>query len=642
MELNLRDRKRIINGALPKFEDGNLPEYLSNDSHSQTTSAYVPQWQNVPKQWNSDFQTVDGTYRVQPEIKIGTAQGVTPSSSFPKYDLNTLQNEKLPLRTTSSVVSSVTKPGTIGAGIANAAISTIGAISDVADAHSYNKSAENLLQESQRRTAYAGNIGYEWQDDPQYQRELDEIRRSNTMNTLKAAGSGAAAGAAIGSVVPVLGTVAGGVIGGALGAIGGLFGGASRSSKAKTALRQAQINAMVRNDFNRDNALTQYIRQRNAEEIGNSFANTYKYEDGRSPANAMVSNGETILNEDGSRFKVGVGKDNKDTVPIHLRDGQGVITNKYGLSDMAMYNPGLALNLQTMLKRNGMLKGYKNGKLPGFEGGLSPWTNIIPSAFGGIASIYQYFDAKNQSIKSPNVYASNPYAQDAFAAMNEIKNNPYPTLWQLRDAEARTKYALDQAGGLGSGQKMLARIAQQGLTQNAWAKSLADVQAYNNAQKMAVQNAKLQTGYQDATRRQQSNAFNEEYTAKSHAARQQGMQMGVYNFLNQLQGYYANEFKRRQFNDTMDLYRQQQKLDMDRFKAEFPDYDKPSTKTASSTTKYNVNGKLITPSLLYTPTKLGGNIGMYSTPQLTAPKPFYYPGATFKLDSYWTKPYLKR
>jgi len=59
----------------------------------------------------------------------------------------------------------------------------------------------------------------------------------------------------------------------------------------------------------------------------------------------MVSNGETIINEDGSVFRVGLGKDNKDTIPVHLRDGQGVATNKYGLSDIAMYNPWLALNL---------------------------------------------------------------------------------------------------------------------------------------------------------------------------------------------------------------------------------------------------------------------------------------------------------
>nr|DAS39530.1 MAG TPA: hypothetical protein [Caudoviricetes sp.] len=32
--------------------------------------------------------------------------------------------------------------------------------------------------------------------------------------------------------------------------------------------------------------------------------------------------------------------------------------------------------------------------------------------------------------------------------------------------------------------------------------------------------------------------------------------MGIRNLLDQMQQYYANDFKLRQFNDTMDLYRQ--------------------------------------------------------------------------------------
>lgn len=583
MELTLRDRKRIKNGAVPKFQDGNVPAenapgYLDN-SGTTTYVGYVPQWQPIPQFYGGSAKSIfDPT-------NLGVEMPTTKDLGVPSGQTN------IPLKATpdqKEMITGDTSKGhnfdnglqsvkTAGAPLAydkyaGAALATIGAIGDIADAHSYSKSSEQLLDEGGRRMANAAGQGYVWQNDPEYQRELEEVRKSNTANTLKATGSGAAAGAAIGSIVPGLGTLAGGAIGGVVGAIGGLFGGASRKRKAEEKLKQAEINAKVRNDFARDDALTRAIRQRNAEEIGNPFANAYKYEDGRSPANAMVSNGETILNEDGSRFKVGTGKDNKDTVPIRLRDGQGVITNKYGLSDMAMYNPGLALTLQTMLKQNGMLKGYKNGKLPGFKGGLSPWTNIIPSTFGGIASIYQYFDAKNQSIKSPNVYASNPYAQDAFAAMNEIKNNPYPTLSQLREAEARTRYALDSSGGLGSGQKMLARIAQQGLTQNAWAKSLADTQAYNNAQKMAVQNAKLQTGYQDATRKQQSNIFNEEYTAKSHAARQQGMQMGIYNFKNMLDNYYANRFKEYQLGETLGLYKQNLDLDREKFEKDFGKY----------------------------------------------------------------------
>lgn len=585
MELTFRDRKRIKNG-LPGFADGNMG------------------WQTPPQYYPESLG----------HINMPPAQGITPTGQnlgiTNNIDINKLQQAKPELTGIKTP-----NPGINYGAIPMAIPAVIGAASDIVDAHSYSKSSENLLQESGTRQATAGGVGFEWQNDPEYQRELEEVRKSNTANALKSTGSGVAAGAAIGSIVPGLGTLAGGAIGGAIGLVGGLFGGASRKRKAKEALRQAEINAKVRNDFAMDDALTRSIRQSNAEEIGNPFANAYKYEDGKRPIatafglsglkmNSKVSPGEWIVEPGVSAFKVPGG---------HYKNGKPNTSDSFGAlvgaNTAVLSNHGAAQYYDKTMDLDGALyldqlhrmnkHGYKNGKLPGFEGGLSPWTNIIPSAFGGIASIYQYFDAKNQNIKSPNVYASNPYAQDAFAAMNEIKNNPYPTLQQLRDAEARTKYALDQAGGLGSGQKMLARIAQQGLTQNAWAKSLADTQAYNNAQKMAVQNAKLQTGYQDATRRQQANAFNEEYTAKSHAARQQGMQMGIYNFLNQLQGYYANEFKRRQFNDTMDLYRQQQDLDKAQFNAWMNRYNK-SKQTATvraplSTTTINKLGGLQNP-----------------------------------------------
>ena len=83
----------------------------------------------------------------------------------------------------------------------------------------------------------------------------------------------------------------------------------------------------------------------------------------------------------------------------------------------------------------------------------------------------------------------------------------------------------------------------------------------------------MQLGNQYAQRMQQSRMFNEEMLAKAHAARQQGKQMGIYNFLNQLQSFYANEFKRRQFNDTMDLYRQNLQLDRDKFNRDLKNYN---------------------------------------------------------------------
>jgi len=53
----------------------------------------------------------------------------------------------------------------------------------------------------------------------------------------------------------------------------------------------------------------------------------------------------------------------------------------------------------------------------------------------------------------------------------------------------------------------------------------------------------------------QANQWDLDMYAKAHAARNRGIQTGIANMLSQIQQYQANEFKRRQFNDTMSLYR---------------------------------------------------------------------------------------
>lgn len=56
-----------------------------------------------------------------------------------------------------------------------------------------------------------------------------------------------------------------------------------------------------------------------------------------------------------------------------------------------------------------------------------------------------------------------------------------------------------------------------------------------------------------------ANQWDLDYYSKAHAARNKGIQTGIANMLSQIQQYQANEFKRRQFNETMGLYRADQK-----------------------------------------------------------------------------------
>lgn len=565
MELSKQERytalKNINNtGKLPGFADGTL--------HSQYGGWQQPAWKGMD--WTNltpEQQYINSGYAQVPTFERELPGQKTPYEQMVENGINS--ESPAALYSKSKIGGQLTYPNTpnnrssnnvsVGLGALNAAPAVIGAVGDVYTAHQYNKSADELLSQGGSSSSSVGGVGYNIYNGPNYAAEMDEVRKSNATNTLKSAGSGAAAGAAIGSIIPGFGTVAGGVIGGVVGAIGGIFGGARRKKKAMEALAQARQQGIRNNDFMRSSALSSAIGQNAALRVGNTQSQVLAA-DGLTP-NARVSNGETIINPDGSTFRVGRGKDNKDSIPVHLSDGQGVITNKYGLSDLAQINPGLALNMQTTLKQQGRLSGYKNGKLPRFENG---WGNITSGVLGGLASIQQYLDAAGQDIKVPDIYAANPYEQAALNSMANTYINPIPAANKIWDAYRYANWSVDRSGGLSGGQRNRTKAANLATTQRSLADAYIAGQAQNNQYRQSFDQARLNAGQATRAAQMDANKFKEQYTAAAHNARQQGMQMGIYNFINQLQSYYANEFKRRQFNDTMDLYKQQQQLDRER------------------------------------------------------------------------------
>jgi hypothetical protein len=137
----------------------------------------------------------------------------------------------------------------------------------------------------------------------------------------------------------------------------------------------------------------------------------------------------------------------------------------------------------------------------------------------------------------------------------------------MRDAERRGRYAINRAGGLSGAQKHYANIASILGTQSNIANMMSGIQEKNNQYKSQYASALQAAGDASARRRQAANEYAENYYAQAHAAKQQGKQMAMYNFLNQLNQYYSNEFKRNQFNNMMDMYRDNQKLDREKFDA---------------------------------------------------------------------------
>ena len=197
----------------------------------------------------------------------------------------------------------------------------------------------------------------------------------------------------------------------------------------------------------------------------------------------------------------------------------------------------------------------KHGKdcLPKFK--IGGWLgNAIPGTLGMLTGIGQYFDARNQDVYRPNTYVENPYEHRALTGLQELRVNPYNMMQQLRSIAGRANYAVDTAGALSGAQKMLQKTAIAANTQANTANALQNIAEKNIALRANAYNAMLNAGAQSAQNRMKSTMYDTDVYMKSHAARQSGMQMGIYNFINALNQYTANEYKRRMGNAMIDLY----------------------------------------------------------------------------------------
>lgn len=216
---------------------------------------------------------------------------------------------------------------------------------------------------------------------------------------------------------------------------------------------------------------------------------------------------------------------------------------------------------------------YTEGNLPGFKGGYNgsnygyiepaSWmSNAVPMGIGMLTSVGQYFNAKNQSIHTPDIYAGNPYEQAALNEQAKLRVNPYRAIQRIYDQDSMNRYNINRAGGLSGAQKYLANVAVGNSTQQNIADTIQKAQEINNQYRSRWAEMASNLGSQTAQRRQQANQYNTEYASQAHAARQQGMQMGLRNFMDYIQQYAANEYKRKTGNGMLSLY--QQKIDMDR------------------------------------------------------------------------------
>ena len=225
---------------------------------------------------------------------------------------------------------------------------------------------------------------------------------------------------------------------------------------------------------------------------------------------------------------------------------------------------------------------YRCGKdrLPGYANGRPTILDtIIPTGTGALLSLGQYFQAKNQRPKGSDIYASNPYEQAALNQMDSFRINPYAIARANADAERRAAYQVGNIGGLTSGQRGAGRIALALGTMANNAKALNDIELQNIQLAQQAAQAKINAGDDYAKRRMAASAQDYENYASAHAARQQGMQVGLRNFMDYLNSYMSNEYKRKQGINILDLYQQQ--IDLDKQK-QLSEYERNLERKASS------------------------------------------------------------
>lgn len=509
--------------------------------------------------------------------------------------------------------------GKLGDIMAGAATTLQGAgnlAAGISNAKSFNTTTDDYIQKYGTTQMNVNDIGYTKYNDINISREMDLVKAENTRNTINTTltgiGTGLGAGATTGMMIGGSAGPIGAAIGAGVGLLGGLaaglVGGNSRKHAAERELAAAQDKVNRLSDMNRSYAMTSSLQQDQALKYGNQEGQTlFSYKKGKPSfvpqlvntfrglevgiPNANTQEGE-IINKPGVS-SAPVDRGPNDNAKSYVEDSTRVITKEYAkfampwarlqmeidkhmgkskandkvYSELRKRTQAEVDKVGDVFERDYIAKNVKRGAdgLPGFKDGyIDPYSNIASSLFGGAAGLSQYLQALNDTPYKPDTYVANPYQNRGLNTLAGLRINPYNTIQQLRNAEARTNYAVNASGGLNTAQKQLFRQSGLSTTQQNIANALQQIQAQNNQYKAAYANAALQYGQNEAQRRQQANQYDLEYYTRSHAARQQGMQMGIRNMLDTFNQYAANEFKRQQGNYMLDLYRQRGALDRER------------------------------------------------------------------------------
>jgi hypothetical protein len=206
----------------------------------------------------------------------------------------------------------------------------------------------------------------------------------------------------------------------------------------------------------------------------------------------------------------------------------------------------------TIMKALGK-RGYKNGKLPGYKLGLEEINTICNLGLGALSMLDSY-TKRREEVKSPYTYSNNPYESTALNAMNNLSVNTYPILPQIYDNMAKGMYAINNAGGLGGGQRTLARLAAITDAGNNIVRMNTAAQEKQNDYRQGWAQAALTAGSDDARRRMQANQWDLDYYSKAHGAREKMADQRRADALTFFQSYLKGVNDIGMFNKQMEAW----------------------------------------------------------------------------------------
>ena len=567
----LADRKAIHN--LPKFENGKGNPFAN---------AALNVMGNIQQNHSNIFKTIGGALGGAAKAIGGAIGGAIGKIS----DFSENPNKTF---------------GTNGNAVLSAATGAIGLTTGIIDAHQFNTTADDALQDAGTSEGNIGGVTYERQNAVNASQISEQTSAENKVNTIGLMGNGAVTGAAIGSIIPG-GTLLGGAIGAIGGLVGGLFGAGSRKEKMERMLREARDKAYRKNDYARSGALTSAMQQQYAQQYGDTESQSlYGFSGGKEgainpltmttvknhivetshgkdygPQNSWTEKDEVIWDTKNDPAGLNmhiVDHGPNDGARSFLTDSDAVFSRKGNMNLKALANAGNPIGLQAILNEQADMKQRKSkglfaakcGKLPGFNEGL--WSNIIGHGLPLISEIVQGNKISKQKVESPDTYSGNEFQNTALYTLGQQQENPYAIIPELYNEYAKGMYALSNNGGLSGGQRALARLTAMNNFMNQTAKLQQAAQSSNIAHKQTWANALLNAGAQNATNRSAAKRYDLDYYSKAHAAKLAGEQEARKGAYAQLMAGIKGIVDSNRYDEAMDLYRQKSKAETDYYAA---------------------------------------------------------------------------